>query len=111
MAKGSVATLRRDGLAFFVRSRQGLSMNAQATASTAGSALAPYPGSKEMPRWTVNRLIDAPTFTWRNWASMLGPGLLAGGAAIGGGEWLMGPIVTARYGGSLLWLSTLSILG
>ena len=33
------------------------------------------------------------------------------GAAIGGGEWLTGPVVTARYGGSLLWLATLSILG
>jgi len=41
---------------------------------------------------------------------MLGPGLLMGGAAIGGGEWLMGPMVTARYGGALLWLATLSIL-
>jgi hypothetical protein len=42
---------------------------------------------------------------------LLGPGLLMGGAAIGGGEWLMGPIVTAKYGGAMLWLATLSILG
>src|SRR5262249_40371196 len=41
----------------------------------------------------------------------LGPGLLMGGAAIGGGEWLTGPMVTAKFGGSLLWLATLSILG
>ena len=34
-----------------------------------------------------------------------------GGSAIGGGEWLMGPAVTARYGGALMWLATLSILG
>ena len=34
-----------------------------------------------------------------------------GGAAIGGGEWLMGPAVTARYGGAIMWLATLSILG
>jgi Mn2+/Fe2+ NRAMP family transporter len=64
-----------------------------------------------MPRWNVGELPDAPRFTWKNWASMLGPGLLAGGAAIGGGEWLMGPVVTARFGGSLLWLATLSIVG
>src|SRR3984885_1400372 len=75
------------------------------------SAAAPYPGSRDMPRWNVGPLPDAPRFTWRNWASMLGPGLLAGGAAIGGGEWLMGPVVTARFGGSLLWLATLSIVG
>jgi Mn2+/Fe2+ NRAMP family transporter len=34
-----------------------------------------------------------------------------GGAAIGGGEWLTGPLATARYGGAMLWLATLSIVG
>src|SRR5580704_7841559 len=72
---------------------------------------APYPGSKAMPRWNVGALHDAPRFRWRNWAAMLGPGLLAGGAAIGGGEWLMRPAVTSRFGGNLLWLATLSIVG
>lgn len=42
---------------------------------------------------------------------LLGPGLVMGGAAIGGGEWLTGPRISAVYGGSLLWLATLSILG
>ncbi len=41
---------------------------------------------------------------------MLGPGLLMSGASIGAGEWLLGPAVTARYGGALLWVTTLSIL-
>ncbi len=36
--------------------------------------------------------------------------LIVGGSAIGGGEWLAGPAVTARYGGALMWLATLSIL-
>jgi hypothetical protein len=71
----------------------------------------PWPGSKEMPQWTSNELIDAPVFTKKNWFALLGPGLILGGAAIGGGEWLVGPKVTALYGGSLLWLATLSILG
>jgi hypothetical protein len=64
-----------------------------------------------MPQWNVGELIEPPVFTRRNWFAMLGPGLLMGGAAIGGGEWLVGPIVTAKYGGALLWLATLSILG
>jgi hypothetical protein len=72
--------------------------------------VAPHPGSPEMPRWTTGDLIDAPRFTWKNWFAMIGPGLLMGGAAIGGGEWLMGPLVTARFGGALLWLATLSIV-
>jgi len=73
--------------------------------------VAPWPGSHEMPRWNTGALIDAPRFTWKNWFAMLGPGLLIGGSAIGGGEWLAGPAVTARYGGALMWLATLSIVG
>ena len=41
---------------------------------------------------------------------MLGPGLVMASAAIGGGEWLTGPVVTSRYGGGLLWLAAISIL-
>lgn len=76
----------------------------------AAGFVAPHPGAAEMPRWTTGELSDAPLFTWKKWFAMLGPGLLMGGAAIGGGEWLTGPLVTARYGGSLLWLATLSVL-
>jgi hypothetical protein len=76
-----------------------------------GSSAAPWPGSREMPRWSTGTLIDAPKFTWRNWFAMIGPGLLVGGSAIGGGEWLAGPAVTARYGGALMWLATISIVG
>ena len=72
--------------------------------------IAPHPGSQAMPRWDTGELIDAPRFTWRNWAAMIGPGMVMGASAIGGGEWLTGPLVTARYGGALLWLATLSIL-
>ena len=64
-----------------------------------------------MPQWKVDELPKPPVFSWRNWTMLLGPGLLMGGAAIGGGEWLTGPIVTARYGGAMLWLATLSVLG
>ena len=64
-----------------------------------------------MPPWSIGELPDAPHFTWRSWALLLGPGLVMGGAAIGGGEWLTGPRICALYGGSLLWLATLSILG
>ena len=71
----------------------------------------PYPGSRQMPRWETGELIEAPRFTWRNWFALLGPGLVLGGGAIGGGEWLMGPAVTAKYGGTLMWLATLSIVG
>ncbi|HIA61863.1 MAG TPA: hypothetical protein EYM79_00930 [Planctomycetes bacterium] len=72
---------------------------------------APWPGDKTMPQWDTAGLGDAPKFSLKKWAGMLGPGLILGGAAIGGGEWLVGPEVTAKYGGALLWLATLSIIG
>jgi len=65
---------------------------------------APTPGSRRMPAWGIGQLPHPPAFTVRNWVAMLGPGLFMAGAAIGGGEWLTGPVVTARYGGGLLWL-------
>ena len=76
-----------------------------------GKFEAPHPGAQEMPRWDTAELIEAPKFTAKNWVAMIGPGLVMGAAAIGGGEWLTGPIVSARYGGAMMWLATLSILG
>jgi Mn2+/Fe2+ NRAMP family transporter len=72
--------------------------------------VAPYPGSHAMPRWETGTLPDAPRITLRSWALLLGPGLVAAGGAIGGGEWLAGPLTTARYGGAILWLATVSII-
>lgn len=71
----------------------------------------PHPGVAEMPRWDPGLLVDAPVWTRRSWMLLLGPALISGGSAIAGGEWLMGPAVTARYGGAMMWLATLSILG
>jgi Mn2+/Fe2+ NRAMP family transporter len=72
--------------------------------------LSHQPGVASMPAWTVGELPEAPRLTLRSWAMLLGPGLIMGGASIGGGEWLAGPLTTARYGGAILWLATLSIV-
>lgn len=72
---------------------------------------APHPGSKAMPPWEAGHLPDPPTYARHAWLLLLGPALISGGSAIGGGEWLTGPAVTARYGGAVMWLATLSILG
>ncbi|MEZ6047126.1 MAG: hypothetical protein R3C11_16405 [Planctomycetaceae bacterium] len=72
---------------------------------------APYPGSKEMPKWETGELIDAPRFGMKNWAMMLGPGLILGGAAIGGGEWLTGPWLASLIRRHLIVAGDFSILG
>src|SRR6185436_18520590 len=71
----------------------------------------PHPGSQQMPRWDGGELPESPVFKMRNWTALIGPSMVMAAAAIGGGEWLTGPLVTAKYGGALLWLSTLSIVG
>jgi hypothetical protein len=63
-----------------------------------------------LPAWTIGDLPAPPTLTWRNWTVMIGPGVLLAGASIGSGEWLAGPGVTAQFGGTLLWIATLSIV-
>ncbi len=62
------------------------------------------------PHWESADLPPAPEFSRRQWRLLIGPGLLLAGSAIGGGEWLFGPIVTARYGGQLMWIAAISIL-
>jgi len=63
-----------------------------------------------LPPWTVGDLPKPPSLGWRTWTALLGPGVLMAGASIGSGEWLAGPGVTAQYGGTLLWVATLSIV-
>ena len=60
--------------------------------------------------WQVGDLGPPPVLDWRHWAELIGPGVLVAGSAVGAGEWLFGPAVTAQYGGSFLWLATFSIV-
>ncbi|MEX0643284.1 MAG: Nramp family divalent metal transporter [Pirellulales bacterium] len=83
---------------------------AKMPAADSSTFVPPQPGSAAMPRWDGGELPVAPKLTLRSWGLMFGPGLVAAGAAIGGGEWLAGPLTTARYGGAILWLATVSIL-
>ena len=64
----------------------------------------------QLPPWDQADLPRPSPLGWRHWKSFIGPGLLMMGANIGGGEWLFGPEVTARFGGSLMWLATVAIV-
>lgn len=61
--------------------------------------------------WEIEELPPPPARFAARWTSLIGPGLLMVGANIGGGEWLFGPLVTAQYGGKVMWLATLAIAG
>jgi hypothetical protein len=63
-----------------------------------------------LPHWELAELPEPKPFSIRNALRAIGPGVILLGAAIGSGEWLIGPALTARYGGMLLWVATISIL-
>ena len=60
--------------------------------------------------WQTGELPAPPPGGWQTWKALLGPGVLLAGASVGSGEWLSGPAVSAQYGGTLLWVATLSIV-
>jgi hypothetical protein len=63
-----------------------------------------------LPAWGVADMPEAPALSWRHWTRFIGPGIVMMGIQIGGGEWLFGPEITARYGGGLMWIATAAIL-
>ena len=52
-----------------------------------------------LPPWEIAELPEPKPIGLRNWASFIGPGIVMMGIQIGGGEWLLGPSITAQYGG------------
>ncbi len=60
--------------------------------------------------WGQSELPEPKPLGWKNLAGLIGPGIVMCGIQIGGGEWLFGPDVTAKYGGGLMWIATIAIL-
>ena len=64
-----------------------------------------------LPDWEVAELPEPPKYQFgKAFRSILGPGIIALGGSIGSGEWLLGPAITAQYGGRLLWIATIAII-
>ncbi len=72
--------------------------------------IASHQQTGHFPVWEKSELPPAPVFRVHQWKILIGPGLLMAGSNIGGGEWLLGPVVTAQYGGRIMWLATLAIV-
>lgn len=63
-----------------------------------------------LPSWENAELPAPKPIGWRNLTALIGPGIVMCGIQIGGGEWLFGPEITARYGGGLMWIATIAIV-
>lgn len=68
------------------------------------------PGPGAGPAWETAELPQPPEFTARNFLSMVGPGAILLAAAIGGGEWLMGPTAAVQYGTSIFGITTVAVV-
>jgi hypothetical protein len=65
---------------------------------------------KTLPPWRLADLPAPPPFSFRNVLAVIGPGTIALSMSIGGGEWLLGPTTIVKYGFSMMWIVTVSIL-
>ncbi len=63
-----------------------------------------------LPPWSVGDLPEPERLSWKQWTQFVGPGIVMMGIQIGGGEWLLGPEITTRYGGGLMWIATIAII-
>jgi hypothetical protein len=79
----------------------GISRTNQDDAKEAQSGLEP---------WILAELPAAPSVKGFGWIGVVGPGVIVLGAALGSGEFLLGPAVFVRYGFSLLWVTTVAVL-
>jgi hypothetical protein len=66
--------------------------------------------AKYLPAWGVADLPKPEALSWRHWTRFVGPGIVMIGIQVGGGEWLLGPDITMKYGGGLMWIATIAII-
>ncbi len=63
-----------------------------------------------LPAWQVRDLPEPLPLTFGNMLRTIGPGAILLAGSIGGGEWIVGPIMVVKYGPTILWIATLGIL-
>src|SRR5687768_8556405 len=80
---------------------------AGAPAPAGGAALESRSG---LPPWTPADMPVPPSPRGLQWLGVVGPGVIVLGAAIGSGEFLLGPAVFVRYGLSLLWVTAVAVV-
>ena len=64
-----------------------------------------------LPAWGKADLPEPKPLGLSNLGGFIGPGIVMCGIQLAGGEWLLGAEITARYGGSLMWIAAIAIIG
>ena len=64
-----------------------------------------------LPAWGDAELPEPRRLGLKNMAGFIGPGIVMCGVQLAGGEWLLGAEITAKYGGGLMWIALVSIIG
>ena len=62
-----------------------------------------------LPAWDRADLPEPLPFGLFNLFKTIGPGAILLAAAIGGGEWIAGPLATVKFGRGILWIATLAV--
>ena len=62
-----------------------------------------------LPAWGQAELPAPLPFSLPNLLRTIGPGAILLAGSIGGGEWLIGPAITVKYGTDILWIATVAI--
>jgi hypothetical protein len=62
-----------------------------------------------LPDWQTGDLPEPLPFNTRNILRTIGPGAILLAASIGGGEWIVGPMVAVKYGTEILWIASVAI--
>lgn len=63
-----------------------------------------------LPAWEQSDLPEPLSFSLPNLFRTIGPGAILLAAAIGGGEWIVGPLTAIQYGRGILWIATVGIV-
>ena len=58
---------------------------------------------------TLESCLTRHNLAVRSAVRLIGPSVILLGAAIGSGEWLLAPALTAKYAGTVLWVATVSV--
>src|SRR5215211_6971965 len=62
-----------------------------------------------LPDWQSGDLPEPLPLTGRKVLRTIGPGAIRLAGSIGGGEWIVGPLMAVKYGTGILWVATLAI--